>query len=94
MMVSILVLLLCFGVLGTVNGCYVDPAPYGVASDGRSGMGTYQGEPYQRMEQEEERQFWSLWRQQEREREQERADEKRAAQEWEPQREPPYDWMR
>jgi len=92
-MKRIVLTLLCLGVLGTATGCALGPPAYGVSSPERYGVGAYQGEPYQRMEQEEERQFWSLWRQQEREQEQEREDQKRASQ-GELQRDPPYDWMR
>src|SRR5215471_7346142 len=45
-MKRILLTLLCLGVLGTVTGCYVDPAPYGVSSVD-IGVGAYQEEvPY------------------------------------------------
>jgi len=53
MITRILLLLLCLGVLNIVNGCYFDPAPYRVSSYESSEVGAYQGEPYQRMEQEE-----------------------------------------
>ena len=39
--------LLCLGILGTVTGCYVDPALYGPASV-EVGVGAYVEEPYYR----------------------------------------------
>jgi len=73
MMTRILLILLCLGVLSTVNGCYFDPAPYGVSSYEGSGVGAYQGEPYGRVYErgrdEEERQYRRSQRAQEREQE-------------------------
>lgn len=98
MMTRILLIFLCLGVLSTGNGCSSGPAPYGVSSGVSSyegtGVGAYQGEPSQSMGKEEERQYWILWREEEREREQERTDQQRESQQWESQREAPYDWRR
>ena len=39
MVTRLMVIFLCLGVLSTVTGCYVEPAPYGT-----SGVGAYQGD--------------------------------------------------
>ena len=51
MLKRIMLLFLCFGVLSTVTGCYLESSPYGLSSPGeygseRYGVGAYQGEPY------------------------------------------------
>jgi len=44
MVTRILLMLLCLGILSTVNGCYDGPAPYRVPSYGEYDRWPYQGE--------------------------------------------------
>ena len=85
MMTRILLILLCLGILSTVNGCYFDPPPSRPPSYGR-------GEPdrggYERHSEEERREYW-------RQRRQERAQERAYQQgDWERDRDARPDWQR
>ena len=44
MVTRLLLILLCMGILGMVNGCYDGPAPYRVPSYGEYDRWPYQGE--------------------------------------------------
>ena len=86
-MTRILLILLCLGVLSTVNGCYFDPAPSAPPSYGRYPEGDhYRGG--ERVEEQEQREH-------QRQRRQERAQERAYQQgDWERDRDPRPDWQR
>ena len=81
MVARIIVIFLCLGILGTVNGCYSDPypygtyAPYGVTEPHEP----YQGQQYEREMDREEQQYRRRRSEQEQEQE-------LAQQQWEQER--------
>jgi hypothetical protein len=92
MVTRILSILLCLGVLSTINGCYVEPTPPAPVTYANPGVVTSR-DPYVRGERWTEEERREYWRQRRQERARERA-EARAYREWEREREYRPAWLR
>jgi hypothetical protein len=86
-----IVILVCLGILSTVTGCAVGPSPFPSGTLAPywtlGSQETSQGPDHERQIDE------AVQKNRQRRSEQEQAQE-RAYQQWEPQHDPPYDWMR